>query len=353
MHEMYSRIMGYVRMTPWALDRRTMAVMLDLLAFRASGGRLSGDEVARRLGAKRGGRPDVLLVRDDGELVGAVGRGQPMAAVTGGQNAGTLVAVIGVRGIISHRASQVDDMSGPGGTSVERLTARFRGAMNDPAVKAVVFDVDSPGGSVYGVPELADEIRASRGRKPMEAVANALMASAAYCIGSQADRLWVTPSGETGSIGVYAAHVDLSKFYEQMGEKVTLVSYGKNKTLGNPFEPLPDDARADMEKRVNEYGAQFDRDVAKGRGVTTEKVRRDFGQGLIFGAKEATDRGLADGAATLDEVVGRLTRQRPRPAEEPAAAATVASPPAEWGAYLAAQETAARIRLRIASSKWN
>src|SRR4029453_14892345 len=115
--------------------------------------------------------------------------------------------------------------------------------MKDPAVKGVVLDVDSPGGSVYGVRELADEIRAARGQKPVEAVANAFMASAAYYIGSAAEKVWVTPSGSAGSIGVYDAHVDLSKFTETMGEKWTFVSYGDNKLLGNPFEPLSEEAQ--------------------------------------------------------------------------------------------------------------
>lgn len=323
MEDLYPRLIGYVRSTPWALDPRTLATMRDMLSFRNSGGRLTKEQIRARVGPKRAGRPDVRLVDEHGELVAAVGNGQPMAQATNGQPAGSLVAVLGVYGVIAHRSRQVDDISGPGGTSVERLTKRFREVLNDPTVKAIVFDVDSPGGSVYGVPELASEIRAARGRKPMEAVSNALMASAAYYIGSSAEKVWVTPSGEAGSIGVYAAHVDLSKFYEAMGEKWTLVSWGDNKTLGNPFEALSDDARADMEKRVAEYGRTFDRDAAKNRGTTPERVRKEFGQGLVFGAKEATDRGLADGTATLDETVDRLrrARRRPEPVEAPAAVA--------------------------------
>src|SRR6185436_11581735 len=105
--------------------------------------------------------------------------------------------------------------------------------------------------------------------------------------------------------GVYAAHVDLSKAYEAMGEAWTLVSYGKNKTLGNPFEPLSEEGRGELQARVNEYGQMFDRAVGKGRGVSVEDVRKRFGQGLVFGAKDAVDRGMADRTGTLEETVRR------------------------------------------------
>jgi signal peptide peptidase SppA len=358
MKTMYPRLVAYVRDTVWAIDPRTFGIMLDVLRYRANGGRLTREDINARVGPKRAGRPDVRFFRD-GELVAATGNGQPMAAVTEGQAPGTLVAVLGIYGLISQRSSQVDDISGPGGTSVQRLTSRFRGAMSDPAVKAIAFDIDSPGGSVYGVPELADEIRNARGRKPMEAVSNSLMASAAYYLGSSADKVWVTPSGEAGSIGVYATHVDLSKFFDAAGEKYTLVAYGDNKTLGNPFEPLSDEARADMEKRVNEYGAQFDRAVARSRGVSTEIVRKQMGQGLVFGAKEAAQRGLADGTATLDEVVTRLARQRPAqaaPAASVAVAAVAGQPTVGAGTgaqdFAEAERIAAAYRQRLMGLSW-
>jgi membrane-bound ClpP family serine protease len=82
---------------------------------------------------------------------------------------------------------------------------------NDPNVKAVVIDVDSPGGSVDGVAELFDQIYSARGSKPITAISNTLMASAAYWIGTAADELVVSPSGQVGSVGVYMVHDDFSK----------------------------------------------------------------------------------------------------------------------------------------------
>ena len=121
----------------------------------------------------------------------------PAAAAPGSGSAkpAGVVAVIPVFGVISHRAHMVADICGPGGTSTEMLQQTIRGAVNDPNVKAIVLDIDSPGGSVFGVQELADEIFAARSTKPILASANSLAASAAYWIGTAASELHVTPSG--------------------------------------------------------------------------------------------------------------------------------------------------------------
>src|SRR5690606_4285100 len=146
-------------------------------------------------------------------------------------------------GIVGHRMNQVTDISGPGGTSTEQFGSWFDAALRDPAVSAIVIDVDSPGGTVTGVAELAEQIFEARGKKPIYAIANALAASAAYWIASAAEELWVTPSGDVGSIGVYAMHEDISEMEAEMGLKVTLISAGEYKTEGNPHEPLGDEAR--------------------------------------------------------------------------------------------------------------
>ena len=93
----------------------------------------------------------------------------------------------------------------PSTNLTEAFGAAFDRAAADSSIGAIVLNIDSPGGSVYGVEELADKIYKARGTKPVYAVANSLAASAAYWIGSAASQLYVTPSGEVGSIGVLAA----------------------------------------------------------------------------------------------------------------------------------------------------
>src|SRR5688572_27318911 len=104
------------------------------------------------------------------------------------------VAILPLFGTIIPRAGGLAEMSGA--TSVERFRHHFHQALNDEAVGSILIEVDSPGGMVDGVPELAEEIRAARGEKPIVAHANTFAASAAYWIASQADELVVTPSGE-------------------------------------------------------------------------------------------------------------------------------------------------------------
>jgi len=118
--------------------------------------------------------------------------------------------------------------------------------------------------------------------------------------------LIVTPSGEVGSIGVVAAHMDISKMAESAGLKVTLVSAGKYKTEGNQFEPLSDEARAALQVRVDDYYAMFVKAVARNRGVSPADVRNGFGEGRVVGAKQAVALGMADRVATLDETLARL-----------------------------------------------
>ncbi|MCC7371633.1 MAG: S49 family peptidase, partial [Chloroflexi bacterium] len=135
-------------------------------------------------------------------------------------------------------------------------------------------------------------------------------ASAAYWIASSADEIVVTPSGEVGSIGVFTAHEDISAALEAEGVTVTLISAGKYKTEGNPFEPLSEEARGAIQARVDDYYSMFVRAVARGRGVKPADVRGGFGQGRVVGADEAVRLGMADRVGTMAQTVERLAGRR-------------------------------------------
>lgn len=225
----------------------------------------------------------------------------------GGMGYGT-AAVIPIRGVISHHANFASWIFG--GTSIDKLTAQFRRALNDPGVKAIVFDIDSPGGSVEGVQELADEIYKSRSRKKTVAVANVMAASAAYWLAASAGELVVAPSGEAGSIGVFAIHEDVSAMMEKAGVNVTLIGAGKYKTDGNPFQRLSDTARADLQGKVNAFHEMFVQSVARGRRASADRVRGRFGQGRMVLAEDAVKAGMADRVATMDEVLARISSGR-------------------------------------------
>jgi len=166
--------------------------------------------------------------------------------------------------------------------------------------------VGSPGGQAPGVEELSTKIFQARGKKPIIAVANHLMASAAYWIGTAADELVVSPSGEVGSIGVYSIHQDVSEALAREGVRMTIIKEGKYKAVGSQYEPLTEEAHAVLQERVSEVYAQFIEAVARNRGVDGDDVRNGFGEGRTVGAKQAVKMGMADRVATLDETVERL-----------------------------------------------
>lgn len=193
-------------------------------------------------------------------------------------------------------------------SSAEQFAGQFRAAVNDSRIGAIVIDVNSPGGAVSGVDELSKLIYDARGTKPIVAVANHLMASAAYWIGTAADELVVTPSAEVGSVGVFAAHQDISQMAEREGVKVTLVSAGKFKTEANPYEPLTEEARASIQARVDDYYDMFVKAVARNRGASVADVRGGFGEGRVVGARQAVADGMADRVDTLEGTLVRLAK---------------------------------------------
>lgn len=218
------------------------------------------------------------------------------------------VAVISIRGLIMPGMSLLGFLLG--GCSLQRFRAELREAVSNDEVNSILLDVNSPGGYIDLIPETAAEIREAAVEKTVVAVANTSAASAAYWLASQASQVIVTPSGQVGSVGVYTLHEDWSKYDEELGVKTTLISAGKHKTEGNPYEPLSEEAEAEMQGRVNETCALFHAEVAKGRGsgVTAKKVATEFGEGRMVRAKDAVSRGMADKVDTFEATLTRLAR---------------------------------------------
>lgn len=218
------------------------------------------------------------------------------------------VAVLPMYGPINQRSSIWDELFG--GTSTQALGAAFVRSINDDRVGAVVLDVDSPGGTTAGIEELADLIWTGQQRKPVVAVANSMMASAAYWLSSQVGakqlRLVAAPGADVGSIGVFRMHEDISGMLEQDGVKITFIQAGKYKTEANPFEPLSVEAAEFHQSQVDATYQQFVAHVARGRSVNRSAVKDGFGQGRAVHAQQAADLGLVDRVATLGRVLDEL-----------------------------------------------
>ncbi len=225
------------------------------------------------------------------------------------EQSGGGIAVLPLYGVVTQRGNMVDNISGPGATSTENFSAALRQLLADESVSQILIDIDSPGGSVYGVSELADEIFQARAQKQIVAIANSLAASAAYWIGCSANAFYVTPGGEVGSIGVWQAHQDFSKAFDEAGIKTTLLSAGDYKVEGNPYAPLDPGAQAFMQSRVDDYYQAFSESVAKGRNVALANVLSGMGQGRVLGAQAAKQQCMVDGIASIDQVLMIMRRQ--------------------------------------------
>lgn len=274
----YEHILSAFAAEPWAMDREKLSVVADFLLFKSQGGSFGEAELGARITKTR----DAEVSRREGS-----------------------VAVIPIFGVLSPKMDMMTEISG--GTSYLTLQKALHDALVNDEVKAVVLDIDSPGGAVPGAQELADEIRALRGgEKPIVAQVNHLAASAAYWIASQADEVVVSPSGRAGSIGVYTVHEDISAALEKKGIKRTYISAGEHKVEGNEVDPLGEDALAFIQERVQRSYDRFVGAVASGRKTSVKDVLSNYGQGRVFFAEELVERGMADRIGTLSETLARF-----------------------------------------------
>jgi signal peptide peptidase SppA len=206
------------------------------------------------------------------------------------------VAVIGISGVLSNDPWYGD-------TSYTSICDALNQANADSLVKAIVLRINSPGGETDGAFETAQLLATVAENKPCLAVADPCAFSAAYLLASQCSEVWAAPSsGGVGSIGVYAGHWDVSGALKQAGMKVTLISAGEGKTDGNPYEPLSDSARADIQANVDRLYGDFVAAVARGMGIAESAVVR-LGARLYQGGKAALGSGLADRAGSLGDAL--------------------------------------------------
>lgn len=176
-------------------------------------------------------------------------------------------------------------------------------AYNDAEVKSVVLDIDSPGGSVNGVDQTADLIQAVGLEKPIVTAAGSILASGAYWLASQTNRIYSTQMTQAGSIGVKMQHMEYSKMLEKEGVGVTVLRKGRYKALVSNVEPLSAEAKKEIEHDMDYIYDRFTMAVAIGRGVTQDVVKTQMGEGKTFWGMEARNVGLVDEIGDLSAAV--------------------------------------------------
>jgi signal peptide peptidase SppA len=189
-----------------------------------------------------------------------------------------------------------------GATSAEDIGEALREAGERDDIKAVFLNIDSPGGTVAGTPELAAAVKALNGSKPVYAFSSGLMCSAAYWIASQARAIYATPSAQVGSIGVVQAVIDNTAALDKAGLKVEVFSVGKYKAMGAPGTPLTDDQRELIQSNLAEIAAEFhDAVLSRGRAIPAEAM-----EGQTFSGKQAQRHNLAGMVSDRADAMRRL-----------------------------------------------
>lgn len=202
------------------------------------------------------------------------------------------IAVIEITGVLIHRGAWIGKSSGQ--TSYEGISAQIEAAASDPDIRGVALEIDSFGGEVAGVFDLADRIRALRTRKPVWAFVTEHAFSAGYALASQASRILVPRTGALGSIGVVVLHTDMSGKLAQDGIAVSLIHSGSHKVDANPYAPLPPDVRAEIQREIDVLRFLFAETVASGRGSKCDAKAALATEAASYRGAEAVTAGLAD-----------------------------------------------------------
>ncbi|MBR1154601.1 S49 family peptidase [Bradyrhizobium sp. JYMT SZCCT0428] len=214
------------------------------------------------------------------------------------------VAVIPVIGSLVNRGGWLGAISGI--TSYENLKFQVAAAAKDDSVKAIILDMDSPGGEAVGAFETADVVGEAAQVKPVYAMATGLCCSAAYAIASASTKIITSKSSVIGSIGVVLLHADYSHALHERGVVPTLIHAGKKKVDGTPYKPLTDDVKASLKTEVENFNSLFVATVAEGRPSLTADAILAMEAGTYIGAA-AVAVGLADAVGSFESVLADLS----------------------------------------------
>ncbi|UFH69710.1 S49 family peptidase [Morganella morganii] len=215
------------------------------------------------------------------------------------------IAVIPVYGTLVQKLGTLRPYSGM--TGYDGIRRVFLTAVNDPEVKGICLDIDSPGGEVAGCFDLVDLIYAERGKKPIHTILSENAFSAAYAIASAADKIYVPRTGGVGSVGVIVIHCDWSQHIKDDGLKVSIITYGNRKAESNPYVALSDEAKAAIQHDVDEMGRLFVSTVSRNRGLSETVIRNT--QAACYLAAEGVQMGLADAVASPDVAFQELMKE--------------------------------------------
>ncbi len=219
-------------------------------------------------------------------------------------------AILPIRGIIMHRFCWWY-----GGTACEDIVSVIKKLVAMPQIRNIILDIDSPGGEVGGVEQVANAIYNNRDKKNFFAVSNTLCASAAYWIASSCHKLYsAEKSSEWGSIGVILVHFSYEKAIKAQGVEITHIETGEKKSLGSPYRDLSDEEKEEISKEIHEVYNNFRSSVVRGRDITEQEII-DM-EARTFMADESKKRRLSDGHYTVSELASILAKKEDAMSED-------------------------------------
>ena len=213
------------------------------------------------------------------------------------------VAIVPVEGVLTKRGfSFFGHKLAPG---MRDVVAALHSACSDLGVKAILLDVDSPGGTVDGIEELAEAVSKAGSIKPLYAFADGMMASAAYWLSCNAREIAAPATAEVGSIGVIMMHREYSKALEGSGIKYNIIAAGHYKAAGNMVEPLSEEMRTYLQSGIDDTYELFLQAVERGRNVSREKALA-MADGKVFTGGEALKAGLIDRVCSRSDFINHI-----------------------------------------------
>jgi len=247
-------------------------------------------------------------LRGEKNIPGAIGTMKSTKVNTEGYDIQNGVAILSLAGLIFKDMNLLARILG--GISSREVAQVFDQAFADSTVNSILLYIDSPGGSVEGTQELARQIFEARGQKPIIAYSDGAMNSAAYWIGSAADKVYISGDNvQVGSIGVVARHIDVSKADAMAGLKRTNIVAGRFKQIASEIEPLNELGKKTIQDAVDHVYAAFVGDVARFRKLSSVPVKDSetetipWADGKVFMGRNSIDIGLVDGIQTLSEII--------------------------------------------------
>jgi signal peptide peptidase SppA len=211
------------------------------------------------------------------------------------------VAILPVTGPLFRYANIFTSISGA--TSYELIAKDFRIALDNPQIKAIILDIDSPGGEVNGVSELSSMIHEARGKKPIIAYASGDAASGAYWIASAADEIVVSETSALGSIGV----VGMYRADDENNKTIEIVS---SQSPHKRLDVSSDEGRIRLQARIDSMADVFINAIARHRNIDPQIILSDYGGGDVMIGQNAVLAGLADRIGSLDHLLQELSQAK-------------------------------------------